>query len=82
MPQGAPLLMHMKGNTLFNYLKMNPKISIVIPVYGVEPYIEKCARSLFGQTLDDLEFIFVDDCTKDQSIEVVKKVLLEYPHRE
>ena len=58
-----------------------PKISIVVPVYGVESYIEKCARSLFGQTLDDLEFIFVDDCTKDRSIEVVKKALLDYPNR-
>lgn len=40
-----------------------PKVSVIIPVYGAEKYIERCARSLFGQTLDDVEYIFVDDCT-------------------
>ena len=33
-----------------------PKVSVIIPVYGVEKYIERCARSLFEQTLDDIEF--------------------------
>ena len=58
-----------------------PKVSVIIPVYGVELYIEKCARSLFGQSLEDMEFIFVDDCTKDNSIHVLKQVLEEYPYR-
>ena len=40
------------------------KLSVIIPVYGVEKYIEKCARSLFEQTLDQIEFIFINDCTK------------------
>ena len=44
------------------------KVSVVIPVYGVEKYIERCVRTLFGQTLDDMEFIFVKDCTPDCSI--------------
>lgn len=57
------------------------KVSIVIPVYGVEAYIEKCARSLFEQTLEDIEYIFVDDCSPDRSIEILKCVLLEYPLR-
>lgn len=55
-----------------------PKVSVVVPVYGVEKYIEQCARSLFEQTLDDIEFIFVDDCTPDQSIEILKRVIDEY----
>lgn len=37
-----------------------PLVSIVIPVYGVERYIERCARSVFEQTYENLEIIFVD----------------------
>ena len=59
-----------------------PKVSVIVPVYGVEKYIERCARSLFEQTLDDMEFIFVDDCTKDDSIEILLRVLKDYPKRE
>ena len=59
-----------------------PKISVCIPVYGVEKYIERCARSLFEQTMTDgIEFIFVNDCTKDKSIEILEQVLSEYPQR-
>ena len=58
-----------------------PKISVIIPVYKAEPYIERCVRSLFSQTLDDLEYIFIDDCTPDNSISVLKAVLDEYPNR-
>ena len=58
-----------------------PKVSIIIPVYGVEKYIERCARSLFEQTLDDIEYLFVDDCTPDKSVEILKRVLEEYPQR-
>lgn len=58
-----------------------PKVSILVPVYGVEKYIDRCARSLSEQTLDDIEFIFVDDCTPDKSIEVLNRVLEEYPNR-
>lgn len=58
-----------------------PKVSIVVPIYGVEKYIERCARSLFEQTFDDIEYIFVNDCTKDASIEVLQSVIEEFPHR-
>lgn len=58
-----------------------PKVSVIIPVYGVEKYIERCARSLFEQTLDDIEYLFIDDCTPDRSIEILEQVLEEYPHR-
>ena len=59
-----------------------PKVSVIIAVYGAEKYIGKCARSLFEQTLDDVEYIFVDDCTPDKSMEVLETVLAEYPHRQ
>ncbi len=58
------------------------KLSVCIPIYNVEKYIERCARSLFEQTMkDDIEFIFVDDCTPDASVKVLSSVLEEYPQR-
>ncbi|MDD6436886.1 MAG: glycosyltransferase family 2 protein [Prevotella sp.] len=57
------------------------KLSVIIPVYGVGPYIERCARSLFEQTLDDIEYIFVDDCSPDRSIDILQNVANEYPER-
>lgn len=58
-----------------------PDISVIVPVYGVEPYIERCVRSLMEQTLRDIEFIFVDDCSKDASIEIAKRIVDSYPER-
>lgn len=58
-----------------------PKVSVIIPVYGVEKYIQRCARSLFEQTLDDIEYLFIDDCTPDKSIVILQQVLEEYPNR-
>ena len=60
---------------------MNSKVSIVVPVYGVEKYIERCARSLFTQTFGDIEYIFVNDCTKDSSMQVLEFVMKYYPAR-
>ena len=58
-----------------------PKVSIIVPIYNVQSYIERCARSLFSQTLDELEYIFVNDCTPDSSITILNHVLQDYPHR-
>ena len=59
-----------------------PAVSVIIPVYNVEPFVARCARSLFSQTLEDLEFIFIDDCTPDRSMEVIREVLeQEFPAR-
>lgn len=58
-----------------------PKVSVIIPVYNVANYIERCARSLFEQTLDDMEFIFVDDASNDDSIHVLQETLFYYPQR-
>ena len=57
------------------------KVSVIIPVYGVEQYIERCAISLFEQTLDNIEYIFVNDCTRDRSIDVLTSVIERYPNR-
>lgn len=58
-----------------------PKISIIVPIYGVEEYIARCARSLFEQTLEDIEYVFVNDCTPDRSIEILNHILDKYPNR-
>ena len=58
-----------------------PAVSVIVLVYKVEKYIERCARSLFGQTLEDIEYVFVDDCSTDRSMEILERVLEEYPQR-
>ena len=58
------------------------KVSVLVPVYGVERYIEQCAVSLMQQTYKDVEYIFVDDCTPDASIERLREVVVRYPERE
>ena len=50
-----------------------PKYSIIIPVYNVEKYIKKCLDSVFSQTDKDFEVIVVNDGTKDNSMDIVKK---------
>lgn len=58
-----------------------PCVSVIIPVYNVASYIGRCAHALFGQTLDEMELIFVDDSSPDDSVEILHSVLNEYPHR-
>ena len=57
------------------------KVSICVPVYRVEKYIERCAHSLFEQTYNNIEYIFVDDYSPDKSIKILKNVLEKYPMR-
>ncbi len=58
---------------------MNPLVSILIPFYGVERYIEQCAESVFSQTYDNLEFVFVDDCSLDKSREILEACIARHP---
>lgn len=57
------------------------KISAIIPVYKVEKFIERCVVSLMEQTFCDIEYIFVDDASTDNSIEILQTVVMRYPHR-
>ena len=43
-----------------------PKVSVIVPVYGAENYIEQCVRSIMEQTFRDLEIVLVDDGSKDR----------------
>lgn len=56
-------------------------VSILVPIFGVEKYIEKCVVSLLEQDYKEIEYIFVNDCTIDRSIDVLKSVLKLYPNR-
>ncbi|MBP5562323.1 MAG: glycosyltransferase family 2 protein [Muribaculaceae bacterium] len=56
-------------------------VSIVIPFYRSEAYIEQCIRSLFSQTYDEVEFIFVDDGGDDGSVAILKGLIEEYPDK-
>lgn len=58
-----------------------PEVSIIVPIYNAEGYIEKCSRSLFEQIFQSIEYIFVNDCSTDNSIRIIKKVLSDYPNR-
>ena len=57
------------------------KISIIIAVYNCEKYIEACVRSLFEQTLYDIEYVFVNDDTPDNSVTILENVIENYPTR-
>ena len=50
-----------------------PRISIVVPVYNVAPYLQECLDSLTGQTMRDIEVLCVDDCSTDGSAELLRQ---------
>lgn len=66
-----PLQLYLsKGKILRN---KNIKVSVIIPVYNVEKYLRKCLDSVCAQTLEDIEIICVNDCSPDDSIEILKE---------
>lgn len=52
---------------------MKPRISVVVPVYNVEPYLDACLRSLAGQTMPDLDVVIIDDGSTDESAAVARQ---------
>ena len=55
-------------------------VSYIIPVYNVSASIERCAKSLFTQTYGDIEFIFINDCSTDDSEVKLRKVIELFPN--
>ncbi|NLB90979.1 MAG: glycosyltransferase family 2 protein [Clostridiales bacterium] len=53
---------------------VNPLISVIIPVYNTEKYIEKCILSVLSQTIKNIEIILVDDCGKDSAIDIAHSI--------
>jgi glycosyltransferase involved in cell wall biosynthesis len=56
-------------------MKMETYISIIIPIYDSEKYIEECVNSLFCQNMDNIEYIFVDDGSLDNSLTIIETLL-------
>jgi glycosyltransferase involved in cell wall biosynthesis len=54
-----------------------PKVSVIIPVYNTEAYVEEAVRSIMNQTLRDIEIIIIDDGSTDNSLSVIKRLALE-----
>ena len=60
---------------------MKIKVSVIVPVYNVEKYINKCLDSLVNQTLKDIEIIVVNDGTPDNSQKIIDKYVKKYPNK-
>jgi glycosyltransferase involved in cell wall biosynthesis len=58
------------------------KISVGMPVWGVEKYIRRCLLSILNQDFDDMEVLVINDCTPDKSIEIVKEIASNHPKGE
>ena len=54
------------------------KVSILVPFYKVEKYVGRCVESLFTQTYQNVEYVFVNDCTPDNSMEVINDKIEKY----
>ena len=58
-----------------------PKVSVVVPIYNVEKYIKKCMDSLVNQTLQEIQIIFVNDGSTDESGNIAKEYASKYPNK-
>ena len=58
-----------------------PKVSVILPIYNVSKYLEKCLYSIANQTLKDIEIILVNDCSPDQKDEQICRTFAEKDER-
>jgi len=58
-----------------------PGVSVIVPFYNVAPFIKRCAEALMAQTMMEVEFIFVDDASPDDSRRILEAVLADHPGR-
>lgn len=52
-----------------------PKVTVIVPAYNAELYIEQCAKSLLAQTLDDIELIFINDGSTDKTSQIIERLI-------
>ena len=53
-------------------------VSVIIPIYNVSPYVERCLYSVLNQTYEDLDLILIDDCGTDNSMNIVSNIIEKY----
>ena len=58
---------------------MNYKVTLAMPVYNVEKYVERALLSALNQTFDSIEFLIVDDKGTDRSMEIVSEIVSTHP---
>lgn len=68
-------ILHVDPVTGAKYRDFMASVSVIIPFFNVERYIERCIHSLLNQTLDNIELIFVDDDSTDRSLSILKREL-------
>ena len=56
-------------------------VSIIIPIFNAEEYIEECIESVYQQTYPNIEVILINDCTPDNSMEIVEKIINKYNNK-
>lgn len=59
-------------------MEQNIKVSILVPFYKVEKYVGRCVESLFTQTYNNIEYLFVNNCSPDGSMDVINKKIKEH----
>lgn len=63
-------------------MNQNPiKVSVIVPVYNVELYLEKCLQSLVNQTLQEIEILVVNDGSQDNSLRIIDDFQAKYPDK-
>ena len=68
--------MTQRKGCMMKKVKSNPEISVIIAMYNAEKFIEECLQSVLNQTMENFEIIVADDCSTDNSVEVVKKMMV------
>lgn len=62
-------------------MKDNIKVSVIVPMFNVENYIKRCAISIFEQTIDNFEIIFVNDASSDSTLDILNTLIQQYKNK-